>query len=306
MLGDHIARLTWKYSHDKIPPIDRCLIKIISNRRILQMGEFKICLNTSTIRPASLMDKIRITGEVGYDAIELWSDDLTKYEEENGSLDGVVKALKESGLEVITLIALHGWMDSVGKEYEECLKEARRRMRQAAAVGSPYIIASPPRNVVDLHLGARRYNQLLEIGREYGIKPSMEFLGFVDGVNQIKHAWQVVTEADDPDGTIIMDVFHIYKGGSPLDDLKKIPADKISIFHFNDAPASPPVEQQTDADRVYPGDGVAPLDDMLRIVRESGYQGVISLELFNASYWKQDPKEVARIGLEKTKEALKL
>ena len=270
------------------------------------MGEFKLCLNTSTIRPASLMDKIRITGEVGYDAIELWSDDLTKYEEENGSLDGVVKALGDSGLEVITLIALHGWMDSVGEKYEECLEEARRRMRQAAAIGSPYIIASPPRNVVDLHLGAQRYRQLLEIGREYGVKPSMEFLGFVAGVNQIKHAWQVVTEADDPDGTIIMDVFHIYKGGSPLDDLKKIPADKISIFHFNDAPASPPVEQQTDADRVYPGDGVAPLGDMLKIVRESGYQGVISLELFNASYWEQDPKEVARIGLEKTKAALKL
>ena len=270
------------------------------------MGEFKLCLNTSTIRPASLMDKIRITGEVGYDAIELWSDDLTKYEEENGSLDGVVKALADNGLEVITLIALHGWMDAVGEKYQECLEEARRRMRQAAAVGSPYIIASPPRNVVDLHLGAQRYKQLLEIGREYGVKPSMEFLGFVDGVNQIKDAWQVVTEADDPDGTIIMDVFHIYKGGSPLDDLRKIPGDKMSIFHFNDAPDSPPIEQQTDANRVHPGDGVAPLGEMLKIIRESGYQGVISLELFNPSYWEQDPKEVARIGLEKTKAALKL
>ena len=147
------------------------------------MVQYKLCLNTSTIRPASLMDKIRITGEAGYDAIELWSDDLTKYEEENGSLDGVVKALKDNGLEVVTLIALHGWMDSEGAEYEECLAEARRRMVQAAAVGSPYIIASPPRHVVDLHEGAKRYRQLLEMGREYGVKPAMEFLGFVDGVN---------------------------------------------------------------------------------------------------------------------------
>ena len=269
------------------------------------MGQYKLCLNTSTIRPASLMDKIRITGEAGYDAIELWSDDLTKHEEENGSLDGVVKALKDNDLEVVTLIALHGWMDSVGAEYEQCLEEARRRMIQAAAVGSPYIVASPPRHVVDLHEGAKRYRQLLEIGREYGVKPAMEFLGFVDGVNQINDAWQVVTEADDPDGTIIMDVFHIYKGGSSLDDMRKVPGDKMAIFHFNDAPASPPREEQTDADRVYPGDGIAPLDDMLAILKEANYQGMISLELFNPAYWKQDPLEVARIGLEKTKAALK-
>lgn len=268
------------------------------------MGQYKLCLNTSTIRPASLMDKIRITGEAGYDAIELWSDDLTEHEEENGNLDGVVKALKDNGLEVITLIALHDWMDSVGAEYEECLEEARRKMIQAAAIGSPYIIASPPKHVVDLHEGAKRYRQLLEIGREYGVKPSMEFLGFVDGVNKLNDAWQVVTEADDPDGTIILDVFHMYKGGSSLDDMRKVPGDKISIFHFNDAPATPSRQEQTDANRVYPGDGIAPLGEMLEILKAADYQGVISLELFNPTYWEQDPLEVARIGLEKTKAAL--
>jgi 2-keto-myo-inositol isomerase len=268
------------------------------------MDRFTLCLNTSTIRPASLMDKIRITGQAGYEAIELWSDDLTQYEAENGSLDGVVKELKDNGLKVVTLIALHGWMDSVGAKYQESLEEARRKMHQAAAVGSEYIISSPPRGQVDLDLGAQRYRQLLQIGREYGVKPAMEFLGFVEHVNQIKHAWQVVTEAGDPDGTIVLDVFHIYRGGSALDDLKKIPADRIAIFHFNDAPESPPREQQTDANRVYPGDGVAPLGDMLGIIRSSGYQGVISLELFNPEYWEQDPAEVARVGLEKMKAVL--
>lgn len=268
------------------------------------MDQFTFCLNTSTIRPASLMDKISIAGEVGYDAIELWSDDLTQYEAENGSLDGVAKALEDNGLEVATLIALHGWMDSVGDAYRKSLEEARRRMRQAAAVGSQYIIASPPRDVVDLDQGAQRYRQLLEMGREYGVKPAMEFLGFVEGVNQIKDVWYIITEANDPDGTIILDVFHMYRGGSELDDLRKVPGDKIAIFHFNDAPESPPREQQTDADRVYPGDGIAPLGDMLKILKESGYQGAISLELFNRTYWEQDPKEVARVGLEKMKSEL--
>ena len=72
------------------------------------------------------------------------------------------------------------------------------------------------------------------------------------------------------------------------------PADKIAVFHFNDAPASPPRAEQTDADRVYPGDGILDLKAMIDVLKEADYQGVISLELFNPSYWEEDPREVAR------------
>jgi sugar phosphate isomerase/epimerase len=56
-----------------------------------------------------------------------------------------------------------------------------------------------------------------------------------------------------------------------------------------------------DADRVYPGLGVAPVSQALKMVMESGFQGSLSLELFNRTYWQQDPKEVAKTGLEKMK-----
>ena len=62
------------------------------------MSQFTLALNTSTIRPASLMDKIRIAGETGYEAIELWNDDLTAYEEQHGSLADVKRALDDYGL----------------------------------------------------------------------------------------------------------------------------------------------------------------------------------------------------------------
>ena len=83
-----------------------------------------------------------------------------------------------------------------------------------------------------------------------------------------------------------------------------IPGEKIAVFHFNDAPAQPAREKQSDADRVYPGDGILDLGQMIAIVRDAGYSGVISLELFNPNYWEQDPAEVARIGLEKMQAAI--
>ena len=241
------------------------------------MTQFQLGLNTSTIRPAGLMDKIRIAAETGYSAIELWNDDLTAYEEQGGSLTDVKKALDDYGLSVPTVIALHGWLNTTGEEHQEAIEDAKRRMAQAAAVGSTYIISSPPREVADLQLGGENYRELLELGREFGVKPAMEFLGFVDGVNQVKHAWKVMEVADHPDSTIVLDPFHIYRGGGEIDDMRGIPGEKM----------------------VYPGDGILDLGQMISILNDAGYTGVISLELFNPTYWEQDPAEVARIGLEK-------
>ncbi len=263
------------------------------------MPQFQLGLNTSTIRPAGLMDKIRIAAETGYSAIELWNDDLTAHEEQGGSLADVKKALDDHGLSVPTVIALHGWLNTAGTEHQEAIEEAKRRMAQAAAVGATYIISSPPRDVADLQLGGKNYRELLELGREFGVKPAMEFLGFVDGVNQVKHAWEVMEVADHPDSTIVLDPFHIYRGGGEIEDMEGIPGEKIAVFHFNDAPAEPARAEQSDADRVYPGDGILDLGRMITILKDAGYEGVISLELFNPNYWAQDPTEVARIGLEK-------
>jgi sugar phosphate isomerase/epimerase len=266
------------------------------------MKEFMFCLNTSTIRPAGLKEKIQIAADVGYDAIELWNDDMTAYEREGGNLADISKLLNDNNLSVATVIALHGWITSEGEEYRRAIETAKVRMRQAADVGSPYIIASPPREKVDdMAKAAKRYHDLLELGKSFGVKPAMEFLGFVEGINTINDAWDIVTNANHPDGTIVLDPFHIFRGGSDVNDMRKIPGDKIAVFHFNDAPGTPARELQTDADRVYPGDGILPLADMAQMLREAGYKGCISLELFNRGLWEQNPEEVARIGLEKMK-----
>ncbi len=78
----------------------------------------------------------------------------------------------------------------------------------------------------------------------------------------------------------------------------------MHVFHINDYPAEPPREKISDQYRVFPGEGVAPTSDILRYLHEAGFRGFLSLELFNPRYFKQDPLEVARIGLEKMKAAV--
>jgi sugar phosphate isomerase/epimerase len=60
-----------------------------------------------------------------------------------------------------------------------------------------------------------------------------------------------------------------------------------------------PIAEQTDADRIYPGDGDAPTEGIVQLLKGMGGNKIISLELFNRDYWKQDPLLVAKTGLQK-------
>ena len=74
---------------------------------------------------------------------------------------------------------------------------------------------------------------------------------------------------------------------------------------FNDYPAEPPREKLQDHHRVYPGDGIAPLGQLFRDLRDIGYAGAISIELFNRDYWKQEPALVAQTALRKTQAVMR-
>ncbi len=259
----------------------------------------RYCLNASTIRPTPLLDKIRIAGEVGYGAIELWHDDLDAYITKGGTLTDVKSALTDQGLAVPTTIYLAGWFDATPEAYPVALEECKRRMGQAAELGAPYVIASPPAGEADYDTGATRYRELLEIGASMGVKPSMEFLGFVDQFNTIEDAMDIMERTTHPDATIILDPFHVFRGGDDMESILKLKPGQVAISHFNDTPDTPPREEQHDHNRVMPGEGHLDLAHYCALLGEIGYDGWLSLELFNEKHWAENPAEVARIGLDK-------
>jgi sugar phosphate isomerase/epimerase len=79
----------------------------------------------------------------------------------------------------------------------------------------------------------------------------------------------------------------------------------MHVFHVNDYPGQPDRKEITDAARVFPGDGVAPLTTLFRNLHATGFRGMLSLELFNREYWNQDALFVARTGFEKTRDAVR-
>jgi 2-keto-myo-inositol isomerase len=262
------------------------------------------CLNTSTIRPASVMDKIDAAAAAGFKAIELWNPDVFAYIEGGGTLQQVKDRLSERGLIVPSMIAIMGFVGNEEPGREERLGEARRRMEQARDLGAPFIVASPPGGYTDLARCGDDYVELLQLGREVGIRPAMEFLGFVAQVNNIRSAREIMDRSGDPNATIVIDWFHMVRGDgrdTMLEDLRALKGEQIAIVHLDDVPYAKPFGDMTDGDRVYPGDGDIPIDDLFAALEETGYGGPVSLELFSEALWAQDPYEVAKTGFEKSR-----
>jgi sugar phosphate isomerase/epimerase len=262
------------------------------------------CLNASTIRPAPLPDKIDAAAAAGFRAIELWNDDVTAYLEAGGTMNDLRARLNDHGLTVPSVIAIMGFVGNEEPGRTERLGEARRRMEQARDLGAPFIVASPPMGRADPNRCGDDYGELLELGRLVGIRPAMEFLGFVEQVNNIRSARTIMEHTGDPTATIVLDWFHMVRGDgreTMLEDLRALKAEQIAIVHLDDVPYGRPWSEVGDGDRVYPGDGDIPLATLFETLRGTGYAGPVSLELFSVELWKQDPYQVAKTGFEKSR-----
>ncbi|MAV36472.1 MAG: xylose isomerase [Planctomycetaceae bacterium] len=272
---------------------------------------FGYCLNTSTIQGQKLplLEQIRVAADSGYDGIEIWLRDLDRYDGEGGSLPDLKKRLEDSDLTVESAIGFATWIVDDPKQRQAGLEQARRDMGKLRQIGGKRI-AAPPAGATkqaDLNLSraAERYRALLELGRREEIVPQVELWGFSQSLHRLGELLFVAIESGADDACLLPDVYHLYKGGSSFAGLNLINGKKIHVFHINDYPGAPARETITDAHRVYPGDGVAPLTPILRGLLETGFRGMLSLELFNRDYWKQDPLHVARTGLEKMRRSVR-
>lgn len=269
---------------------------------------FSYCFNTSTIRGQKLsLDKeIEITAKAGYHSIEPWVNKIHEFTQSGGSLRELHRRISDLGLTVESAIAFSRWIVDDDKRRSGALEQNKRDMDVLARIGGKRI-AAPPAGVagpIDLMKAAERYRELLELGDKMGVVPQLELWGSSKGLYRLGQAMFIVIESGHPKACLLPDVYHIYKGGSDFNGIKMLSHKAIQVFHLNDYPADPPRETISDRDRVYPGDGIAPMTQILQDLQANNSRAVLSLELFNPIYWKQDPLQVAKTGLAKMKAAV--
>lgn len=271
---------------------------------------FKYCLNTSTLRghKLTISEEIDLAAKVGFEAMEPWMSELDAHVKAGGSLKDLGKKLADNRITVESAIGFAPWIVDDDAKRAKGVEQMKREMDMVAQIGGKRIAAPPAGNDnpnMDLRRAADRYRVILEAGDQIGVIPEVEFWGPVKFLNTLAEAAFIAIAADHPKACILADVYHMHRGGSRHESVRLLKGDAIPCIHMNDYPADPPREQLNDSHRVYPGDGVAPLTSFFRILKEIGFTGSLSVELFNKDYWKQDALTVAKASIDKTRAAVK-
>jgi sugar phosphate isomerase/epimerase len=234
---------------------------------------------------------------------------IHEYVQAGGVLRDIRRRCEDLGLGVCSGIGFAAWIVDDDEQRRVGLEQLKRDMDVLAQIGGTHIAAPPaganrPGSRLDLDEAAARYAVILELGREMGVIPQVEIWGSSANLSQGSQALYVAAKSGQPDACVLLDAYHMYKGGTPPSVLKLLGRQAVHCFHMNDYPAEPPRETITDADRIWPGDGIAPLAEMLGYLAGNHCQVVLSLELFNRDYWQLPAEEAARQGLEKMKAAV--
>jgi 2-keto-myo-inositol isomerase len=254
-----------------------------------------VYLNGATLMTTATQRVLELAREEGYAGIEARTERLL---EDNGEVRATAELVRPKEVLTVNGVALTVRPD--GRMDRHLIEDdLRPRLEICQALGSRYLLAIPPRAPgLETRRAMPATRDALELARDradrMGIRVAFEFLGFGDcPINTPAMAAETVDGLDGID--LVLDSCHWHASGSQ--PLASFPVDRIALVHLNDAPDKPP-RQIEDEDRVLPGEGVIKLADLTRELTTRGYAGPWSLETFNHAYWKDDPKAIARRGLE--------
>jgi 2-keto-myo-inositol isomerase len=266
-------------------------------------SSFKFSLNTSTIRgqKLSLPQIIELAARAGYDGFEPWMMEIQAYLQTGKSVASLKKLASDAGIEFFDCIGFPTWMAQDEEKSKTGFTQMENEMGILADLGCPRVAAPAIGTEVpiDLLKAGEKYKSLLDLGRKTGVMPQLEFWGAFPSFFHLGQAMAVAAAADDKDAKILADVYHLFRGGSGFEGMKMLDGHAIDIFHMNDFPADIPRTDQQDKDRVFPGDGGAPMQELADTLKSKGKPIILSLELFNPTYYAMDAEYVVKTGLEK-------
>ncbi|MDZ7718909.1 MAG: sugar phosphate isomerase/epimerase [Balneolaceae bacterium] len=251
---------------------------------------FRISMNTSTLQAYQLPadEQIKLVAGAGFEGIEMWVRDIRSYIDAGGTPEELRDLLDSNDLLLENMIGFSEWISDDAETRAEALSLLRSDMEMIAAMGGEYI-AAPVQGIdsidgTKLEDYAERYNTILELGEETGVTPILEVWG-TGALHKVSDCIHIAIGSGHPDATVLLDFYHVYRGGNDWDTVNLVNAGKLPVMHMNDYPANPSRDQLTDADRVFPGEGICPYNEVIPKLYNAGFRGGFSVELFNREYW---------------------
>jgi 4-hydroxyphenylpyruvate dioxygenase len=246
----------------------------------------------------SLDEKLRAAASAGFDAVEIFENDLLSF---NGSPRDVGQLCRDLGL---TICAFQPFRDFEGMGEPQRARNfarAERKFDLMGELGTDLLLICSnvsPASQGGIDRAAADFRALGERAATRDLRVGFEALAWGRHVNDYRDAWEIVRRADHPSIGIILDSFHALAPSFPVTPIESIPADKIFLVQLADAPKlGLDVLSWSRHFRCFPGQGDLPVVPFMEAVLATGYSGPWSLEIFNDQFRSGSAVRTATDGL---------
>ncbi len=242
-------------------------------------------------------EKLAAISAAGFDGIEIFENDFLAFD---GGPREVGQMVRDHGLEISLFQPFRDFEGMPEPQRSRAFDRAERKFDLMGELGADLVLICS--NVSPLALGgtdraAADFNELGERAAKHGIRIGYEALAWGRHVNDHRDAWEIVRRANHPNVGLILDSFHTLARKIDPETIRSIPGDRIFFVQLADAP-------QIEMDLLYwsrhfrnmPGEGDLDVIGFVRAVAATGYDGVLSLEIFNDQFRGGSPKSISIDG----------
>jgi len=184
-----------------------------------------------------------------------------------------------------------------GDNRARSLEDLKWKLELAQTIGADRLVApsagTGPYTLDDYKRGADNLREAGDLAKPFGVTLMLEFARTSRFAGSLPTALKLVRDANHPNVRVMMDTYHFWGGVSKFEDLELLRDGELHHLHFEDVPANPPREIQGQPDRVFPGEGIAPLRRIIEVLKQKKYARAASLEMFNPMIQAMDPYQVA-------------
>ncbi len=232
-----------------------------------------------------LSDKLRAIAKAGFDGVEIFENDFLAFDE---SPREVGRMVRDFGLEISLFQPFRDFEGMPEPLRTRTFDRAERKFDLMQELGTDLVLVCS--NVSPAALGgidraAADFRELGERAARRDLRVGYEALAWGRHIHDHRDAWEIVRRADHPNIGLILDSFHTLSRKIEVNSIRSIPKEKIFIVQLADAPL-------IDMDLLYwsrhfrnmPGEGDLPVTDFTRAVAATGYDGYLSLEIFNDQF----------------------
>ena len=243
----------------------------------------------------SLGDKLAAIADAGFDGFELFELDLVT---SRMSPEEVVTRSADLGLSIDLYQPFRDFEGVAPGQLGRNLRRAEHKFELMNRLGIDTMLlcsnvgtaTRPDDSAAVDQLGA-----IAALASQNGVRIAYEALAWGKFVSTYDHAWRLVEQVNHDALGVCLDSFHILSRGSDLDAIATIPGEKIFFCQLADAPLmNLDVLSWSRHYRLFPGEGSWDLADFVARLVHAGYQGPLSLEVFNDVFRQGDAWITAR------------